>query len=142
LRDDTLIVFTSDHSEGFGEHGLYLRANSFFRALVCVPLIIAGPGITSGKRATEPVSHVDLMPTLRELLGVDCLRGDARGRSFRSILTGEGAPAPRGQYAVGARPEAGDALIEGLHKLISQASGEELPFGLANDPGESRDLLE
>ena len=65
MRDDTLIVFTSDHGEGFGEHGLYLHANSFFSELVHVPLIIAGPGITSGKRVTEPVSHVDLMPTLR-----------------------------------------------------------------------------
>jgi arylsulfatase A-like enzyme len=142
LRDDTLIVFTSDHGEGFGEHGLYLHANSFFSELVHVPLIIAGPGITSGKRVTEPVSHVDLMPTLRELLGIDCLRGDARGRSFRSVLTGEGAPAPRGQYTVDARPEAGDALIEGSHKLISRVSGEELLFDLESDPGESRDLSE
>ncbi|HEY5658737.1 MAG TPA: sulfatase [Myxococcota bacterium] len=142
LRDDTLIVFTSDHGEGFGEHGLYLHANSFFGELVHVPLIIAGPGITSGKRVAEPISHVDLMPTLRDLLGVECLRGDARGRSFRSILTGEGGPAPRGQYTVDARPEAGDALIEGSHKLISQASGKELLFDLASDPRESRDLLE
>jgi arylsulfatase A-like enzyme len=142
LRDDTLIVFTSDHGEGFGEHGLYLHANSFFSELVHVPLIIAGPGITSGKRVTEPVSHVDLMPTLRELLGIDCLRGDVRGRSFRSVLTGAGAPAPRGQYTVDARPEAGDALIEGSHKLISRVSGGELLFDLENDPGESRDLSE
>lgn len=142
LRDDTLIVFTSDHGEGFGEHGLYLHANSFFSELVHVPLIIAGPGVTSGKRATEPVSHVDLMPTLRELLGIECLRGDARGRSFRSVLTSEGEPAPRGQYTVDARPEAGDALIEGPHKLISRVSGEELLFDLENDPGESRDLSE
>jgi arylsulfatase A-like enzyme len=142
LRDDTLIVFTSDHGEGFGEHGLYLHANSFFSELVHVPLIIVGPGITSGKRVTESVSHVDLMPTLRELLGIDCLRGDARGRSFRSVLTGEGAPAPRGQYTVDARPEAGDALVEGSHKLISRVSGEELLFDLASDPGESRDLLD
>ncbi len=142
LRDDTLIVFTSDHGEGFGEHGLYLHANSFFGELVHVPLIIAGPGITSGKRVTEPVSHVDLMPTLRELLGIDCLRGDARGRSFRSLLGGGGAPASRGQYTVDARPEAGDALIEGSHKLMSRASGEEFLFDLASDPGESRNLLE
>jgi len=142
LRDGTLIVFTSGYGEGSGEHGLYLHANSFFSELVHVPLIIVGPGITSGKRVTEPVSHVDLMPTLRELLGIDCLRGDARGRSFRSVLTGEGAPAPGGQYTVDARPEAGDALIKGSHKLISRVSGEELLFDLASDPGESRDLLE
>lgn len=121
LRDDTLIVFTSDYGEGFGEHGLYLHAKPFCSELVHVPLTIAGPGITSGKRVMEPVFHVDLMPKLRELLGVDYLRGEVRGRSFRSLPTSEGAPAPREQYTVDARPEAGDALIEGPYELISRA---------------------
>ncbi|MDH5307236.1 MAG: sulfatase-like hydrolase/transferase [Myxococcales bacterium] len=142
LRDDTLIVFTSDHGEGFGEHGLYLHANSFYGELVHVPLIVAGPGITAGKRVAEPVSHVDLMPTLRELLGVDCLREDARGRSFRSLLTSAESQEQREQYLVDARPESGDALIRGNHKLVSQPSGKELLFDLSSDPEETRDLAE
>jgi arylsulfatase len=142
LRDSTLIVFTSDHGEGFGEHGLYLHANSFYGELVHVPLIIAGPGITSGKRVAEPVSHVDLMPTLRELLGVGCLRGDARGRSFRPLLVSAKASGSHEHYAVDARPEAGDALIEGSYKLIIQPSGEELLFDLASDPEESTNVRE
>jgi len=142
LRDSTLIVFTSDHGEGFGEHGLYLHANSFYGELVHVPLIIAGPGITSGRRVAEPVSHVDLMPTLRELLGVSCLRDDARGRSFRPLLTSAGGSELREHYAVDARPESGDALIEGSYKLIIQPSGEELLFDLANDPEETTNVRE
>lgn len=143
LRDDTLIVFTSDHGEGFGEHGSYLHGSAFHGELVHVPLIIAGPGIAAGRRVSEPVSLVDLMPTVREFLRVDCLRADVRGRSLRPLLEGRVEQADRTHYLVNAAPgHAGDALIQGRYKLIWRPKEPAELYDLESDPGEKRSLVE
>ncbi len=141
ILESTVIVFTADHGEGFGEHGLFLHANSFYDELIHVPLLIAGPGIERGLRIPSAVSHVDLMPTLAELLAVEELPG-AQGRSFAALLRGGSDPvADRVVYAV--NPSKGgdvDALVQGNFKLVHW--GDEAPqlYNLAADPREQRDL--
>jgi arylsulfatase A-like enzyme len=65
---NTLIVFTSDHGEEFGEHGGYLHSRTLFNELLRVPLVLWGPGVPRGARVTELTHSVDLFPTLLELL--------------------------------------------------------------------------
>ena len=67
LFNNTIIVFTSDHGEFLGEHGLWYK-KSFFEEACRVPLIISSPQLEQ-KRITENVSLVDLLPTLLELAG-------------------------------------------------------------------------
>ena len=140
---DTLVVFTSDHGEGFGEHGSFLHGETLYDELLHVPLIVAGPGVRAGQRLATPVSLVDVMPTLAELLGVDCLESPT-GRSFAPLLRGE-TPAELldlDQYAVSPlRNEGADALIHGDLKLISTGRDRTLElYDLAADPGEQHDL--
>lgn len=71
LADNTIIVFTSDHGYHIGEHGLWQK-RTLFEEGTRVPLMIVAPGITKpGGVVTEPVSHLDLYPTLAELCEVE-----------------------------------------------------------------------
>ena len=79
MADDTIIVFTSDHGDLLGAHGGLQQkwANAFDEA-TRVPMVIKGPGITplpGGINA--PTSHVDLIPTLMGLAGIDAERAAA-----------------------------------------------------------------
>ena len=73
MADDTIVVFTSDHGDLLGAHGGLIQkwCNAFDEA-TRVPLLVAGPGIdpTPGG-VTIPTSHVDLIPTLLGLAGID-----------------------------------------------------------------------
>jgi choline-sulfatase len=143
LRESTYVVFTSDHGEGFGEHRVFLHGVSFYNELVRVPLIVAGPGIARGMRVRTPVSLVDLMPTLRDLLAVECLN-DPQGRSFRRLLDDAGGEEATGHahYLAGPVRLSGglDALVDGEYKLIAMLNGSAELYHLSDDPGELRNL--
>lgn len=69
LLHNTIVVFTSDHGDGFGDHGLMSHGNSLYRELIHVPLIMVGPGIPAGMVVQRPVSLMWLAPTLVSLTG-------------------------------------------------------------------------
>lgn len=66
--DDTLVVFTSDHGDYLGAHGLLFKGVPAFEEAYRVPLIVRGPGVRGGQRVAEPVSLLDLPRTLMRLL--------------------------------------------------------------------------
>ncbi|HUZ46956.1 MAG TPA: sulfatase [Terriglobia bacterium] len=66
---NTIVIITSDHGEGFGEHGDYMHGFDLYRALVHVPLIIAGPGIPQGLRIGHVVGTRQLFSTVLDLAG-------------------------------------------------------------------------
>ncbi|HLF90333.1 MAG TPA: choline-sulfatase, partial [Anaerolineales bacterium] len=66
LREDTIIIFLSDHGEMLGERGLWYKM-SFFEWSARVPLLFHAPGRFAPHRVKQPVSLVDLLPTLTEL---------------------------------------------------------------------------
>jgi arylsulfatase A-like enzyme len=73
MADDTIVVFTSDHGDLLGAHGGLIQkwCNAFDEA-TRVPLLMAGPGIDPGGSGVNvPTSHVDLIPTLLGLAGID-----------------------------------------------------------------------
>jgi arylsulfatase A-like enzyme len=93
-REDTLVIFTSDHGELLGDHGIYLKGPFFYEPAVRVPLLVAGPGVEAG--ATDAlVELVDLAPTLCDAAGVEAPPG-TQGRSLWPLLTGD---ADRGREA-------------------------------------------
>ena len=73
LRDDTLVIFTSDHGELLGDHGLWYKGPFYYEGLLGVPLLVSGPGVEPG--VTDAlVSTVDLAPTVLELAGAGAPR--------------------------------------------------------------------
>ena len=73
MAEDTLVVFTSDHGDLLGAHGgLVQKWFNAFDEATRVPLLVSGPGVvrTAGG-VTVPTSHVDLIPTLLGLAGID-----------------------------------------------------------------------
>jgi len=70
LDDETLIVLTSDHGEEFQEHGGLLHGRTQYEELLRVPLVFAGPGVPRGRVVEQPVSLVDLLPTILGRLGL------------------------------------------------------------------------
>ena len=69
-RASTLIVLAGDHGEAFGEHGEVGHSVFVYDTTLRVPLVIAGPRVRPGAQIDEPVSLVDVMPTILELMGL------------------------------------------------------------------------
>jgi len=92
LRDDTIIIFLSDHGDFVGEYGLMRKGPELPEALVRIPLQITGPGIRKSVRPHDAhVSIVDIMPTLCEAVGLPTPDG-VQGRSLWPLLTGAEYP--------------------------------------------------
>ena len=86
LRDDTVVVFTSDHGEMAGAHGRFGKGVMYEEALR-VPLIVRAPGQHGSLRIDTPVATIDLMPTLLDYAG--CGADDpCEGVSLRPLIEG------------------------------------------------------
>lgn len=83
-RENTLIVFTSDHGYHLGDHALWSK-HTTFEIATRVPLIVAGPGIPPGSTTEALVELIDLFPTLAEKAELP-LPSHLEGKSFASVL--------------------------------------------------------
>lgn len=93
LRDNTLLVFVSDHGDFTGEYGLVRKGPEMPETLMRVPLFFVGPGIEAEQAPhAAHVSLVDILPTICEAIGVPLPRG-VQGRSLWPLLTGGDYPA-------------------------------------------------
>jgi len=88
LAHNTLILYSSDHGEQAGEHGLWWK-QTFYEDSVGVPAILSWPGVLpEGRRVDRVASALDLNATLLDALGCPPLP-HSRGRSLLPLLTGE-----------------------------------------------------
>lgn len=141
-----VVIVTSDHGEAFNDHGMSWHGMEVWEALVRVPLIIAAPGMRA-QVVDRKRSHVDLVPTILDLVGG--LDGfDGPGKSLvADMLDGASAPErdvlvdmPTGPYTQRRR-----ALVYGPSpgkKIIAYPGKRFQLFDLAQDPGEQNDLSE
>ena len=90
--DNTIIIYTSDHGEMLGDHGIYLKGPFLYEPAVHVPLIVSMPSkVKSGVRSKALVELVDLAPMLMEAAGMDIYPG-MQGTSLWPLLTGQTDP--------------------------------------------------
>ena len=85
LRDNTVIIFTSDHGEMVGDHGLIQKGCRFYDSAVRVPLIFSCPArFYSGKQVSAITELTDIAPTIAQLAGIDF--PDVHGQSLLPAL--------------------------------------------------------
>jgi len=89
LYDRSIIIFTSDHGEGLGDHGESEHGVFIYNASIHVPLAIKFPENTyAGKRVATPVQHIDLLPTLLDFYGLPA-RPALQGTSLLRAMQGD-----------------------------------------------------
>ena len=150
-RDNTYIIFTSDHGEMLGDHGIYLKGPFFYEPAVRVPLLIAGPGLRNdGSRSAALVELVDLAPTILEWVGRD-IHPAMQGRSLLPLLTGD-APLDEHREDIYCEyynamqghknPPAHATMVRTRrHKLVAaHGTGTGELYDLETDPTETRNL--
>jgi choline-sulfatase len=87
--DRTLVMVTSDHGEGLGDHGEDVHGYFVYESTLRVPLVVRGPGVRPGTRVESLARSVDLFPTLLELAGVGSDAPPVSGRSLAPALRAE-----------------------------------------------------
>src|SRR4029079_16485990 len=89
LQKDTLLVVTSDHGEGLGEHEESVHGFFVYETTLHVPLIVRGPRVTPGTQVRSLTRSVDVMPTVLDLLGLADATPTVSGRSVAPALAGK-----------------------------------------------------
>ena len=138
---NTVVIVTADHGEAFGEHGMYKHAFEVWEVLARVPLLFFGPGLTP-RHIDLRRSHVDLAPTILELLGVPATP-DLQGKSLVPELFGA-TPDDREPILVELAEDSHNpprrALIQGSFKIIEFEHERFELYDLSRDPEEKHDL--
>ncbi len=149
LRENTVIIFTSDHGEALGDHGLVMKGARFYEGLVRVPLLWSWPaGATAGLQSNALVELVDIVPTLLEISGLP-VPAHVQGRSLLPILTGSAPPDHHKDFvrceyfyhSADGRPAYATMYRDERWKLVCyHGAGLGELFDLQNDPHEFDDL--
>jgi arylsulfatase A-like enzyme len=88
IEDNTIVVFTSEHGDMMGDHGM-LEKRSMFEESARVPLLMKVPWLSKGNQVIEgSVGHIDLVPTLLDLIGQE-VPNHLQGKSLKPVLEGE-----------------------------------------------------
>ena len=86
LRENTVVIYCSDHGDFMGEHGMQCKGGVFYDCLTRVPLIVSWPGqVAGGVREDSPVNLIDIVPTVLGLQGLDVPRS-MHGEPLPSVV--------------------------------------------------------
>jgi len=134
LREDTVVIYTSDHGEMLGKFGLWWKS-SMYEDSVRVPLIVSGPGFATGARVDTPVSLLDVQATLFRATGAT--RPDAWwGSPLQDIMVGDTNRVVLSEYH-GHGTRSGTFMIrKGRWKLLYHAAAPHQLFDVIRDPDE------
>ena len=147
MLDDTTVVFTTDHGEMLGSHGLPLKGAVMCDELIKVPLIIKPPkGYARGRSVDRLICTADIAPTLLEVSGID-VPGGLEGVSFASVLQSDSAAERAGVVSEFHSNNWTDRVIplrmwrtRRWKYVEASNSGSEL-YDLQSDPWEKRNLF-
>ena len=150
LLDRTVLVITSDHGESLGEHSIWFDHHGLYEVNIHVPLILHIPGI-AGRKIKSFVQHVDLVPTLLEILRLkhnivcDGIRLPIINESYvRAYIYAEESYVERKfairvgkyKYITALKPQ--NAFCRYCHKIHG---GIEELYNLSKDPGEEINII-
>jgi choline-sulfatase len=142
LANSTRVVYGSDHGENLGSRGLWAKS-TLYEESAGIPLILAGPDVPKGGVINEPVSLIDIFPTVLECAGVELAQEDTDlpGTSLLEIVEGK---LPKrtilSEYHAVASPSGSFMIRRGRFKYIYYCGYAPMLFDIENDPQERRDL--
>jgi arylsulfatase A-like enzyme len=153
LADNTVVIFSSDHGDGYGAHRWHQKS-VLYEESCRVPFIISYPG---KGRKNETDDHlisvgIDMMATISDIAGVDMPAGPYYGKSALPFVLDKNSKAPAHEYVV-SEAEVRVTKKEGYdgralrtpkfkYHLWSKGEKREQLFDMVNDPGETKNLAE
>ncbi|MDF1871594.1 choline-sulfatase [Vannielia sp.] len=140
-RQEAAILFVSDHGDMLGERGLWFKM-TFYEGSARVPMMLCAPGLEP-RRVAQPVSTIDVCPTLCDLAGVSMAEVApwTAGESLLPVANGAERGAVAMEYAAEASYAPLVALREGRYKYTRCTLDPEQLFDLDDDPHELVNLV-
>ncbi len=143
LKDDTVVVYSSDHGDNLGAHTLWGKS-TMYEESAGVPLIVRGAGLPAGRRVSTPATLVDSYQTILEATGVPSTAADEGlpGRSLLGLAAGAEEPDRTAfcEYHAVAAITGYYMIRWGNYKYVHFEGYAPQLFDLAGDPGELTDL--
>ena len=150
-KENTYVVFLSDHGESLGEHDYLGHGRRIYQAGLRIPFMVAGPGIRPGRSGAK-ARGVDVATTLLGLAGldvppvmqgIDLLNGSVPAARARVVETYGGAVlnVPGAKEIMAGRGPKLQGVLQGSWKLVLDGKRKEL-YHLAKDPGELVNLAD
>jgi arylsulfatase A-like enzyme len=151
LKENTLIVFMSDHGEEFFEHKGFEHGHTLFDELIKVPLIFSLPGtLPEEMRISDQVRLLDLVPTILDIMNVD-VATHLEGVSLAPLISGEGEVQESKVSLLPAEFAYSESMLYGTEKksvtaypwklIYDIVTEDEMLLNLAVDPGEQHNVL-
>jgi choline-sulfatase len=142
LADSTRVIYSTDHGEMLGEHGLWWKS-AMYESAVGVPLIVAGPGVPAGRVVRTPAMLVDVFPSIVEAVGAEPAPEDRTlpGRSLWQLAAEADRPRTAfSEYHAIFSPSGIFMVRTERYKYVHYVGYPPQLFDLAADPEETRDL--
>jgi choline-sulfatase len=146
LKDNTIVVFTSDHGDMLGERGMWYKM-CFFEWSARVPLIVSAPGRFAPRRVAHNVSHLDLFPTFLEVAAAGGAKSEPvepiDGRSLMPLMQGRPDDWPDtvfAEYLAEGTTEPCFMVKRGRHKYVTCPGDPPQLYDLASDPWQLENL--
>jgi uncharacterized sulfatase len=149
--ENTYIIYTSDHGEMMGAHGIHVKGPVMYEEITHIPLIIKGPEIKPDSVNESLISHIDLLPSLLDLAGADAVP-ILEGNSFASLLSSGACDSERSlvmefnRYEIehdswgGFKPIR--SIMKDNYKLVINLLHTDEFYDLEKDPGEVKNLID
>lgn len=150
IKNNTMIIITADHGEEFYDHGYFFKSSTLYQEIIHIPLIIYYPKEFNPRRIEETVSHVDILPTILDVLGIE-VPADVDGMSLVPLIKNGSYNREFVAAEIYGRPGVEEAhymiaIISGDWKLIElRPKIKGVPSALYNlktDPKEQRNLYD
>ncbi|MDQ2801410.1 MAG: sulfatase-like hydrolase/transferase, partial [Pseudomonadota bacterium] len=149
LRENTIVVYTTDHGDWLGDHGILLKGPMMYEGLLRIGSIWRGPGVPAGRVVQDPVSTLDLSATFYDYAGISP-NGPLHSRSLRPLL--EGNPTASRDFAYnewdlhpsrcGVALQLRTVRTRKSKLTLELGSGAGEMYDLAEDPFEMRNLFD
>ena len=147
LDENTIVIYTSDHGDWLGDHGLLLKGPMMYEGLLRVGCLVKGPGVPRGKRVDDPVSNLDFAATFLDYADVSPAT-QMHSQSLRPLIETDTASRVFAFAEWDLRPSRAGVALQiqtvrtATHKLtVELISGDGELYDLEADPNEMDNLF-